>query len=136
MTVDPVPPLPADWKRRVEAFAGLQGLFDSVEVAFGRESSGIECSRRDAFIATTWWTAHIAHAALAQLERERFVYLIQEYEPFTFPMGTFAALARQSYDFPHFAVFSSELLRGYFRAHEIGEYGTKTRCRSRTRSPP
>jgi glycosyltransferase involved in cell wall biosynthesis len=122
VTADPVPPLPADWKRRVEAFAGLEGLFDSVEVTFGRESSGIECSRRDALIATTWWTAHIARAALAHLEGERFVYLIQEYEPFTFPMGTFAALARQSYDFPHFAVFSSELLRGYFRAHGIGAY--------------
>ena len=120
VTVDPVGPLPADWRRRVGAYAGLGGLFESVEVEFGRESSGIECSRRDAFIATTWWTAHVARAALAELEGERFVYLIQEYEPFTFPMGTLSALARQSYDFPHFAVFSSELLREWFRAQGIG----------------
>jgi glycosyltransferase involved in cell wall biosynthesis len=120
VTVDPVGPLPADWRRRVEAFAGLGGLFESVEVEFGRESSGIECSRRDAFIATTWWTAHIARAALEQLDGERFVYLIQEYEPFTFPMGTYSALARQSYDFPHFAVFSSQLLRQWFAARGVG----------------
>ncbi len=120
VTVDPVGPLPADWQRRVGAFAGLGGLFESVEVEFGRESSGIECSRRDAFIATTWWTAHVARAALAELEGERFVYLIQEYEPFTFPMGTLSALARQSYDFPHFAVFSSELLREWFGTQRIG----------------
>jgi glycosyltransferase involved in cell wall biosynthesis len=124
VTVDPVGPLPADWRRRVEAFAGLGGLFESVEVEFGRESSGIECSRREAFIATTWWTAHIARAALEQLDGQRFVYLIQEYEPFTFPMGTYSALARQSYDFPHFAVFSSELLRGWFREQGIGAFGT------------
>jgi glycosyltransferase involved in cell wall biosynthesis len=120
VTVDPVGPLPADWRRRVEAFAGLDGLFESVEVEFGRESGGIECSRRDAFIATTWWTAHIARAALEELDGGRFVYLIQEYEPFTFPMGTLSALARQSYDFPHFAVFSSELLREWFREQRIG----------------
>ena len=50
----------------------------------------------------------------------RFLYLIQEYEPFTFPMGTWAALAAESYTFPHVALFSSELLRGYFRAHGLG----------------
>ena len=122
VTVDPVGALPSEWERRVERFAGLGGLFETVEVEFGRESNGIECSRRDGFIATTWWTAHIARAALEQMDSERFVYLIQEYEPFTFPMGTYAALALESYGFPHFAVFSSELLRGYFRAHRLGAY--------------
>jgi hypothetical protein len=130
VTVDPVGPLPAGWERRVEEFAGLRGLFGELEVVFGRESSGIECSRRDGFIATTWWTAHIAQAALEQLEGERFVYLIQEHEPFTFPMGTYAALATESYGFPHFAVFSSELLRGYFRAHRLGVYADDGEQRS------
>jgi GT2 family glycosyltransferase len=122
VTVDPVGPLPADWKRRVERFAELDGLLDTVEVVFGRESAGIECSRDDAFIATTWWTAHIAHAAVQDLRVARFVYLIQEYEPFTFPMGTYAALAAESYNHRHFALFSSELLRAYFRAHRIGVF--------------
>jgi glycosyltransferase involved in cell wall biosynthesis len=124
VTVDPVGPLPGGWKRTVESYAGLEGLFDTVEIAFGRESAGIECSRADGFIATTWWTAHIARAGLDQLHADRFVYLIQEYEPFTFPMGTYAALATESYAFPHYAVFSSELLRGYFRAHRIGVYAS------------
>ena len=122
VTVDPVGPLPGDWARRVQSYAGLDGLLDSVEVAFGRESAALECSREDGFIASTWWTAHIAAAALHEVDRDRFVYLIQEYEPFTFPMGTYAALASESYALPHFAVFSSELLRGYFRAHSIGVY--------------
>lgn len=127
VTVDPVGPLPGDWKRKVEAFAELEGLFDAVEIVFGRESSAIECSRIDRFIATSWWTAHIAHAACEQIEADRFVYLIQEYEPFTFPMGAYAALAAESYAHRHFAVFSSELLRGYFRAHGIGVYANGNR---------
>jgi len=119
VTVDPVGALPADWRARLESYEGLEGLFERVEVAFGRESAGLEISRGDRFIATTWWTAHIAHEVTGE---DRFLYLIQEYEPFTFPMGTYAALAAESYDFPHLALFSSELLRGYFKAHGLGVY--------------
>jgi hypothetical protein len=122
VTVDPVGPLPRTWQATVESYSGLSGLFDRVEVAYGRGSGRLEVSREDAFVATTWWTAHIAQAALAELGRQGFAYLIQEYEPFTFPMGSFAALAEQSYRFPHFGLFSTELLRGYFRAHGIGGY--------------
>jgi glycosyltransferase involved in cell wall biosynthesis len=124
VTVDPVGPLPGDWRGRIESYRGLAGLFGQVEVAFGREAHELEVSRSDAFIATTWWTAHIARGALATLSRERFLYLIQEYEPFTFPMGTYAALAAESYAFPHTALFSTELLRDYFRRHAIGVYAS------------
>src|SRR3954471_3459346 len=120
VTVDPVGSLPESWRRDVEAYSGLDGMLDEVEVVFGRESQGIEMSRGDTLIATTWWTAHIAAAALRSLDADRFLYLIQEYEPFTFPMGSYAALAAESYTFPHTAVFSTELLREYFRRHARG----------------
>jgi hypothetical protein len=122
VTVDPVGPLPSSWPRTLEAYTGLDGLFNRVEVVFGRESPGVAVSRSDRFIASTWWTAHIAQDAVRRLGGERFLYLIQEYEPFTFPMGTYAALAKESYSFRHFALFSTELLRDYFRRHEIGVY--------------
>jgi glycosyltransferase involved in cell wall biosynthesis len=122
VTVDPLGAVPLDWRRTVEGYDGLDGLFAHVEVAFGREERPLQVSRADRFIATTWWTAHIAHEALAALGREGFLYLIQEYEPFTFPMGTHAALAGGSYELPHRALFSSELLRDYFRRHGIGVY--------------
>jgi hypothetical protein len=122
VTVDPVGSLPESWRRDVEAYSGLDGMLDEVEVVFGRESQGIEMSRGDTLIATTWWTAHIADAALRSLDADRFLYLIQEYEPFTFPMGSYAALAAESYTFPHTAVFSTELLREYFRRHALGVY--------------
>ena len=77
-------------------------------------------------MASTWWTAHIAASALASLSGGRFLYLIQEYEPFTFPMGTYAALATDSYRLPHFGLFSSELLRDYFRRHGIGVFAEGT----------
>ncbi len=126
VTVDPVGPLPPDWRAVLEGYAGLEGLLDHVEVTFGREAGELEVSPHDGFIATTWWTAHIARAALDQLGGDRFLYLIQEYEPFTFPMGTYAALAEDSYRHPHVALFSSELLRGFFRDRSIGVYAGGT----------
>jgi glycosyltransferase involved in cell wall biosynthesis len=122
VTVDPTHELPSSWPQDIEAYSGLAGLFDEVEVAFGRETFGLEVSRADAFVATTWWTAHIAHAALREVDTDRFLYLIQEYEPFTFPMGSYVALARESYRLPHVALFSTELLQDYFRLHWIGTY--------------
>jgi glycosyltransferase involved in cell wall biosynthesis len=122
VTVDPTGPLPSSWARDLESYSGLSGLSRAVEIAFGRESLGLEVSRADAFVATTWWTAHIAHEALRATGGERFLYLIQEYEPFTFPIGSYEALARESYRFPHVALFSTELLRDYFRRHGIGVY--------------
>ncbi len=122
VTVDETPPLPRSWRRTIESYEGLDGVFDRVEVAFPREDGRLEVSPGDRFIATTWWTAHIAHASLGMVDANRFLYLIQECEPFSFPMGAFAALARQSYEFPHFALFSTELLREYFRVNRLGVY--------------
>ena len=44
----------------------------------------------------------------------------------TFPMGSYSALAAESYDFPHLALFSSDLLRDYFRRRGIGVYAHGT----------
>lgn len=114
---------PDEWRSSFARFSGLEQLFDLCEVtyAFDRQRT-LEVSAGDAFIATTWWTAHIAHHACVELGQSRFVYLIQEYEPFTFSMGSFSALAIESYSFPHFAVFSTELLRTYFRNNGIGVF--------------
>ncbi len=111
--------LPALWRQQLKAFQGLEKLFDYVETAYAFErGTPLEVSADDVFIATTWWTAHIAHAATRDLGRKRFLYLIQEYEPFTFPMGTLASLADQSYSFPHYAIFSTDLLQDYFRLNK------------------
>ena len=109
------------WRDMVSAYDGLGRIFDSVEVGYHFDRSvPLVVNPGDAFIATTWWTAFIADAALSHLNRDEFIYLIQEYEPFTFPMGSYFAQAHASYDLPHRALFSTELLRDYFRRNKIG----------------
>ncbi|MGV1049569.1 MAG: hypothetical protein ACOYD4_13730, partial [Solirubrobacterales bacterium] len=115
--------LPADWRARIGSYEGLGGgALDRIEVVFADDRRPLPVNPGDTLIATHWTVAHIAHAAAAELDEERFVYLIQEYEPFIFPMGSAAALAAESYRFPHRAIFSTELLREYFARHRIGVF--------------
>jgi hypothetical protein len=109
ITVDPTGPVPSAQAR----------AFAPVELEYGRESLGVEISRTDTFVATTWWTAHIARAALREVESGRFLYLIEDYAPLAMPPGSLAALAIESYRFPHAALYASEMLHDYFRAHRI-----------------
>jgi glycosyltransferase involved in cell wall biosynthesis len=122
VTVDPTPPLPTDWQGRVESFNGLEGLFDRVEIAFARDGDLLRLNPSDSFIATTWWTAHIASRLVSESSRSRFLYLIQEYEPITVPEGAWRDLAAASYELPHAALFSTDFLRGYFESRRIGVY--------------
>jgi hypothetical protein len=123
---------PLLWRRQINDYQGLGGLFDQVETAYVHDRSvPLEVSPSDVFIATTWWTAHIAHRATLELGEKRFIYLIQEYEPFTFPMGTLASLATQSYSFPHYGIFSTELLRDYFRRQKVGLFADDSQAAER-----
>ncbi len=115
--------LPSVWRRQLQLYDGLEQLFDKVETVYAYDRNKLlTVSEDDVFMATTWWTAHIAHQATKTLKKSKFIYLIQEYEPFTFPMGTFASLANQTYGFPHYAIFSTELLRDYFRQNRLGVF--------------
>ncbi len=123
VTVDPTPPLPRSWRQQVESYQGLEGAFENIEIAFARDQGeALEISPRDRFVATTWWTAHLASDALAKTGRDRFLYLIQEYEPLTFVTGSWYAMADATYDFPHRALFSTELLREFFRDRGYGVF--------------
>ena len=128
VTVDPVGSLPRRLAaRRSRPTAGWTASSTASRSRSGASRTALEVSRADRFIATTWWTAHIADAARRELGGERFLYLIQEYEPFTFPMGTYAALADASYRLPHTALFSTELLRDWFRLRGLGVFASGAR---------
>jgi hypothetical protein len=123
--VDPCDHDPSAWRRAIAYYPGLESLFDRVEVAYAADREvELAVHPKDAFIATTWWTAHLAHRAAQELGLGRFVYLIQEFEPMTFPMGSLYALAVESYALPHCAIFSTELLRDYFRTQQVGVYAS------------
>ncbi|MCB0859808.1 MAG: glycosyltransferase [Solirubrobacterales bacterium] len=132
VTVDPTPPLPRSWRDQVESYQGLEGAFEDIEIFFARDSGeALEINPQDRFVATTWWTAHLANDALARTAHDHFLYLIQEYEPLTFVTGSWYAMADATYDFPHRALFSTELLREFFRDRGYGVYREGTEAGDR-----
>lgn len=123
ITLDQPHPLPADWRKRVAAYEGLGGGIDRIDVEPGTDPARpVTMNPADSLIATHWTAAYVAADALPKLTADRFLYLIQEYEPLIFPMGSAAVLARQSYDLPHTAMFSTGLLRDFFAGNRIGVF--------------
>ena len=121
--VDPCDYQPERWREHLKGYAPLEGLFDKVEVEYRYDRSRpLTVSPNDAFLATSWWTAHVAHHAATALKQHRFVYLTQEYEPVFYEAGSMHAMAEESYTLPHFALFSTELLRDFSRQHRIGVF--------------
>lgn len=114
-----------DWPAVVQKYQGIEDIIEKIEVAtvFGREEP-LSFHPDDVLMATTWWTAHIVNQCLPQFNSEKFLYFIQEYEAFTFPMGSYYALAHESYSFPHVALFSSPTLRDYFKAQSYGVFAS------------
>jgi WsaF, C-terminal domain/WsaF, N-terminal domain len=111
------------WQQMVEEYSGLAGLFDEVDVVFPTDRGRrLRVNPADRFVATTWWSAHVADAASSELGRDRFLYLIQDYEPLFYPWGTWHALAEQTYEFSHSALFSTEFLEQYFRDRGLGVF--------------
>ncbi|MDH3378764.1 MAG: hypothetical protein OEQ39_17710 [Gammaproteobacteria bacterium] len=124
------------WRDMVSTYEDLTGIFESVEVGYHFDRTvPLAVNPNDTFVATTWWTAFIADAALSHLNCDEFIYLIQEYEPFTFPMGSYFAQSHASYDLPHRGLYSTELLRDYFRRHNVGyNFGTTRDAEDQTAS--
>jgi O-antigen biosynthesis protein len=68
-----------------------------------REQASLAVAEGDRFIATSWWTAHIAREILRQqrdlfaASAPSFIYLIQDFEPGFYPWSARYVLAEQTY---------------------------------------
>jgi len=112
-----------EWRRLIKKYPGVTTLFDEVEVIYRFDrSEPVEVNPHDHFIATNCWSAHIAHHAVRALGKERFIFMIQEYEPYFSAMNSVSALFQQAYEFPHFGLFSTNFLHDFFRERRIGVF--------------
>lgn len=84
------------------------------------EASELVFTADDLWIATMWTTAHCLDvlAARGRIDRERVIYLVQDYEPLFLPAGTDAALARATYHAGFVALINSSPLAAYLTEQE------------------
>ena len=109
------------WCTRIQKYPGLTTLFDEVEVILRWDRTiPVDANPDDRFIATNCWAAHVAHHTARHLNEKRFLFMVQEYEPFFMAMNSISALFQEAYTFPQVTLFSTELLQDYFRRERIG----------------
>ncbi len=114
---------PAMWRQQIQKYAGLEDIFDLVEVEYRFDRSiPLKVNRDDRFIATSCWSAWLADTAARDLGDKPFVFMIQEYEPYFVPHGSYYALSHAAYDLNLFGVFSTEILREFFQQKKFGVY--------------
>jgi glycosyltransferase involved in cell wall biosynthesis len=110
-------------RERIKGYPGVELLFDEVEIEHRHyRAEELFVSPDDRFIATNCWGAHVAHHACRELGQDRFMFMVQEYEPYMLHMNTIAALFQQSYGFPQFQLFSTPLLRDFFELNKLGVF--------------
>ena len=93
-----------------------------VQLHCGVTSETLPAHRGDIFLATAWWTAHVADKLIARhgFDHRRFYYLVQDFEPNFYAWGPEFADAMASYEFDFEPLFNTTLLRDYFAQEGFG----------------
>jgi glycosyltransferase involved in cell wall biosynthesis len=112
-----------NWRTKIQKYPGLTTLFEEVEVISRWDRTiPVESNPDDRFVATNCWAAHVSHHTAKMLNEKRFLFMVQEYEPFFMAMNSISALFQEAYTFPQLMLFSTELLQDFFRRERIGVF--------------
>lgn len=102
---------------------GIEGRLPNVQIVSGRDRSRpIQLGDRDVMCGTAWWTVQMIKDILPRLRTNRFIYLIQDYEPGMYVWSTKQALASETYGMDFRGVICSPLLADYLCAERIGRF--------------
>ncbi|WP_417729283.1 glycosyltransferase [Roseovarius sp.] len=100
----------------------MQATAERISLQCGVQSKTLPLNPQDMFMATAWWSAHVAEKLIRRhtMTQSRFLYLIQDYEPHFYAWGPEFADAMTSYDFDFEPVFNTTLLRDWFADQGFG----------------
>jgi hypothetical protein len=113
--------------RHFSALTGIRERLPNVEIACGFERSvPLAVGENDVFFATAWWTVQMVKHALRVTRPQKFLYLIQEYEPGLYPWSTEHALALETYSMDFYGLINERFLAQYLIDHKIGRFASPT----------
>lgn len=109
-------------RHRLTTGAVARGAGERISLACGVKSGSVPAHRDDVFLATAWWSAHVADTLIRRhdLSQTRFFYLIQDFEPNFYAWGSEYADAMASYEFDFEPIFNTTYLRDHFAARGFG----------------
>lgn len=105
------------------ALTGIRERLDNVEIRCGHDrTTPLVIGGNDVFLGTAWWTVQMIKRALPLVRPQRFIYLIQEFEPGLYPWSTRHALASETYHLPFFGLINERLVADYLTEQRIGQF--------------
>jgi len=108
----------------VLALAGATQRLPHVEIVNAVDRSrSLPIGVDDVFLATAWWTAQMVKSALPSMRHQRFLYLIQDFEPGLHAFSTRYAMALETYGLDYFAIVNHRLLYDFMVDNAIGRFG-------------
>lgn len=110
-------------RAKIKGYPGMEHLFDDLEVDYiGERKYPLRVSPEDNCVATVWYSAYFAEKIMTTIGSDkRFLYLIQDYETSFYSGSSSSVVANESYKFKYSAIFSSESLKNFFIANNIGD---------------
>ena len=129
-----------EWVRIIATDASMEGehveLYPHMDALFQRpvnrerialvdgfdRTFPIQIGANDIFLATAWWTAQMVKSAIAQTNYDKFIYLIQDFEPILHEGSTLQARALETYGLPHIPVINTRLLLDHLVKESCGCY--------------
>ena len=95
----------------------------NVEIVDGSDRSReVVIGEHDLFLATAWWTAQMVRDALPLVRRQRFLYMIQDFEPLFFAASSQYTLAIETYALDHVPIVNSTFLYDHLVEQHAGRF--------------
>jgi hypothetical protein len=108
----------------ITALTGLQGVKADIETAdASNPARRAQIGENDVFFATAWWTAQRMTPLLPRMRLQKFLYMIQDFEPGLSAWSTEHSMALETYSMNMTPIFNSHVLRDYFVENHIGRFG-------------
>jgi len=113
-----------DWFRQhlTQLTGETQVPKDFAAVSAADSNAPLAIGRNDIFVATHWTTAQQVKYRLQEMNRKRFVYLIQDFEPGFHQWSNNYALSLETYELDFLPVFNERLLADYFAQVAVGRF--------------
>ena len=110
------------WKH-FSTLTGIAERLTNVEICCGADrSKPIKIGENDVFLGTAWWTVQLIKNALVLTKPQKFIYLIQEFEPGLYEFSSRYALALETYHMNFFGIINEQFLADYLCDNKIGSF--------------
>jgi hypothetical protein len=109
--------------QHIQSLSGIARKLPNVSFADGHNRGRqVRIGADDVFLATAWWTAQMVKYALPLVRPQRFLYVIQDFEPVLHEHSTAHALALETYGLDYVPFVNHRFLAEYLQQAKVGRF--------------